>query len=232
MSRFRRVVALVGAAAVLAACGGRGPSTVVQIQSTSIGQEQTSAPGALGPGELESELPPPGLGASTTGTSIPSTDGEVLPTSTIPSTPPGSDATFSAAGSASEQIAATYQRYLYLFSGLDSNLNSSWVLPLSQVTTQRLAEAVVRQASALLHSRGHAVGEVTERRLTIKMTGATTASVADCEDYESFYLVDDSTAKPDPGIVRGYFVGTAQLVKVDGRWLVDVVATTHATCRF
>jgi hypothetical protein len=155
-----------------------------------------------------------------------------VPTPTIAPVPPKSDATLSAGGSDFAQIEATYRRYLYLFSGLDTNLNSSWVLPLSQVTTQRLAEAVVRQASALLHSRGHAVGEVTGRRLTIKMTGPDAASLADCEDYQSFYLVDDATNRPDPGVVRGYFVGTAQLVKVNGRWLVDVVATTHLTCRF
>ena len=62
------------------------------------------------------------------------------------------------------------------------------------------------------------------------MTGATSASLAECENYSAFYLAADGTGVADAGIVRGDFVGTAQLIEISGRWYVDVYATTQTAC--
>jgi hypothetical protein len=134
------------------------------------------------------------------------------------------------AGSDQQAIADVFHTFAYLLSGLDDNLNSAWLAPLAEVTTERLAKAVTRHASAILHAHERGVGTLAGQRLTIKVTGATTAALADCENYTDFYVVDEGTGKPDPGIVRGNFVGTAQLVKVSGRWYVDVYATTQTAC--
>jgi hypothetical protein len=123
-----------------------------------------------------------------------------------------------------------FHNFSYLLSGLDDNLNSSWLQPLADVTTERLAQAVTRHAAAILHAHEHGVGTLVGRRVTIKMTGPASAALAECENYTDFYVVRDETGKADAGIVRGNFVGTAQLVKISGRWYVDVYATTQATC--
>jgi hypothetical protein len=134
------------------------------------------------------------------------------------------------ASSDEQAITEVLRTFTYVLSGLDDNLNSAWLPPLAAVTTQRLAQAVTHQASAILRAREHGVGMLVGRNLTIKFTGPTTAAVAECENHVGWYLVVDSTGKPDPGIVRGYFVGTAQLIKISGRWYVDVYATTQTAC--
>jgi hypothetical protein len=129
-----------------------------------------------------------------------------------------------------QAITAVLHTFAYLLSGLDDNLNSAWLPPLAAVTTERMAQAATRQASAMLNAHEHGVGTLAGRNLTIKITGAETAALAECENYADFYLVDDSTQAPDSGIVRGDFVGTAQLIKIAGRWYVDVYATTQTAC--
>jgi hypothetical protein len=82
----------------------------------------------------------------------------------------------------------------------------------------------------MLHAHEHGVGALTGRNLTIKITSPTSAALAECENFSDFYLVDETTDKPDSGIVRGAFVATAQLVKVGAHWYVDVYATTQTRC--
>jgi hypothetical protein len=66
----------------------------------------------------------------------------------------------------------------------------------------------------------------------IIMTGASAAAVADCQDEYHFYLVDDNSGSPDPFVGRGYFAGSAQMVFLNGHWLVDVFSTTHVSCSY
>jgi hypothetical protein len=119
-----------------------------------------------------------------------------------------------------------------LLSGLDANLNKTWIPPLTEVATTRLSEATVRQAAAILAAGEHAIGTLNTSRLTIRSTAADSADLADCEDYEHTYLVSIKTGQPDPAVERGYFVGTAHMVRRDGHWYVDVYATTHVRCVF
>jgi hypothetical protein len=138
-----------------------------------------------------------------------------------------------AAGTTALQaILDVYQTYLYDLSGLDDNLNQAWVAPLAQVATTRLAQATVRQAAAILDAHEHGVGTLRDDKVTVEMTGAGTAALADCQNEKDFYLVSDSSNTPDPVLTRADFVGAAQLVNQGGRWYVDVFTTTHTECNF
>lgn len=129
-------------------------------------------------------------------------------------------------------IKSAYETYLLDLSGLDDSLNKAWVDRVASVTTNRLAQASVRQAAALLSAQEHGVGELRDDKVNIVMTGPSSAALADCQDEYHFYLVDDNSGSPDPFISRGYFAGSAQMVLQDGRWLVDVFTTTHVTCAY
>lgn len=114
---------------------------------------------------------------------------------------------------------------------MDDTLSKAYIGPLAAVTTNRLAQASVRQAAALLGAQEHAVGSLQDDHIAITMTSSTSAALADCQDEEHFYLVGDS-GTPDSFVQRGYFVGSAQLVLQGGRWLVDTFTTTHVPCTF
>jgi hypothetical protein len=114
---------------------------------------------------------------------------------------------------------------------LDDTLNKTYVGPLAAVTTNRLAQASVRQAAALLGAQEHAVGSLRDDHIAITMTSSSSAALADCQDEEHFYLVGES-GTPDAFVQRGYFVGSAQLVLQEGHWLVDTFTTTHVPCTF
>ena len=131
-----------------------------------------------------------------------------------------------------QAILDVYQTYLYDLSGLDDNLNQAWVAPLAQVATTRLAQATVRQAAAILDAHEHGVGTLRDDKVTVEMTGADTAAVADCQNEKDFYLVSNSSNTPDPALTRADFVGAAQLVRQGGRWYVDVFTTTHTECTY
>ncbi len=128
-------------------------------------------------------------------------------------------------------INTAYQTYLHVLSELDDTLSKAYIGPLAAVTTSRLAQASVRQAAALLGAQEHAVGSLHDDHVDITMTGSSAAALADCQDEEHFYLVGDS-GSPDSFVQRGYFVGSAQLVLQEGRWLVDTFTTTHVPCSF
>ena len=127
-------------------------------------------------------------------------------------------------------IKTAYETYLVDLSGLDDSLNKAWVDRVASVTTNRLAQASVRQAAALLSAQEHGVGVLRDDHVGIVMTGSSSAALADCQDEYHFYLVDDNSGSPDPFISRGDFAGSAQMVLQNGRWLVDVFTTTHVTC--
>jgi hypothetical protein len=128
-------------------------------------------------------------------------------------------------------ITGAYETYLLRLSQLDDTLSKASIGPLAAVTTNRLAQASVRQAAALLAAQEHAVGSLLDDRIAITMTSSSSAALADCQDEEHFYLVGDS-GTPDSFVQRGYFVGSAQLVLQEGRWLVDTFTTTHVPCTF
>jgi hypothetical protein len=129
-------------------------------------------------------------------------------------------------------IATAYETYLVELSGLDDNLSQGYIAPLAAVTTTRLAQASVRQAAAILAAKEHGVGTLRDDQVSVVMTGATSAVLADCQDENDFYLVSDDTSTPDPFVQRGDFAGSAQMVLEDGHWLVDVFTTTHALCTY
>ena len=129
-------------------------------------------------------------------------------------------------------IKTAYETYLVDLSGLDDSLNKAWVDRVASVTTNRLAQASVRQAAALLSAQEHGVGVLRDDHVGIVMTGPSSAALADCQDEYHFYLVDDNSGSPDPFIGRAYFAGSAQMVLQNGRWLVDVFTTTHVTCAY
>ncbi len=144
---------------------------------------------------------------------------------------PNPDTTAPPVGVAESAITSAYETYLLRLSQLDDTLNKAYVGPLAAVTSTRLAQASVRQAAALLGAQEHAVGSLHDDHIAITMTGSTSAALADCQDQEHFYLVDES-GTPDSFVQRGYFVGSAQLVLQEGHWLVDTFTTTHVPCSF
>jgi hypothetical protein len=131
-----------------------------------------------------------------------------------------------------QQIEAAFKSFLVNLSGLDDNLNASWIAPLSATTTSQLASATVRQANAILNAHEHGVGILRDDQLVIRVTGPTSASIADCQDQKNFYLVADGSDTPDPAITRANFVGAADLVEISGHWYVSVFTTTHTECDF
>jgi hypothetical protein len=134
----------------------------------------------------------------------------------------------------SMQVAVTsdYEDYLVDLSGLDDTLNKAYVARVAAVATNRLAQATVRQAAALQAAQEHGVGTLRDDHVSIVMTGPASAVLADCQDEDHFSVVKDSSGTPDPFVQRGTFVGSAQMVLQDGRWLVDVFTTTHDSCTF
>ena len=206
-----RFVSPHGAAARTTVIGGSGRTVADGEASTtpSTSSAQSSSPGS-DPSAVPN-LPPTASRPKT------------VPTTTRPGSTQSEDPTQKA-------IIGDYQAYLVDLSGLDDNLSKAYVGPLASVTTNRLAQASVRQAATLLAAQEHGVGTLRDDHVSVVMTGPASASLADCQDEDHFYLVDDNSGTPDPFIERGYFVGSAQMVLQNGHWLVDVFTTTHDTC--
>jgi hypothetical protein len=129
-------------------------------------------------------------------------------------------------------ILSAYESYLVDLSGLDDNLSQGYIAPLASVTTNRLAQASVRQAAAILAAQEHGVGTLHDDHVSVVMTGPTSAALADCQDEFDFYLVSDGSSAPDAFVQRGDFAGSAQMVLQNGHWLVDVFTTTHVACAY
>jgi hypothetical protein len=207
----------------LAACGGRFVSPHdAAARTTVIGSGRTVADG--GDSTTPTTSSAPGSGPSAL-PSLPSTASHptTVPTTTRAGSTPSEDPTQRA-------IITDYEAYLVDLSGLDDNLSKAYVGPLASVTTNRLAQASVRQAATLLAAQEHGVGTLRDDHVSVVMTGPASAALADCQDEDHFYLVNDNSGTPDPFIERGYFVGSAQMVLQNGHWLVDVFTTTHVTC--
>jgi hypothetical protein len=200
-----------------AACGGRfaQPAAITG----------TVAP----PGHVHSDAAAGNQSAGTTGST--STTLSAGARQSNPSSAGPSSSTLPLSGPTEDAITSTYESYLHQLSGLDDTLSKAYIGPLATVTTTRLAQASVRQAAALLGAQEHAVGSLRDDHLSVTLTGPSSAALADCQDQEHFYLVNDSGA-PDSFIGRGYFVGSAQLVLQEGHWLVDTFTTTHVPCPF
>ena len=183
-----------------------------------------------------------GLGGSTSATTTTTTTGSNR--SSLPSLPAGAKPTTAAvpgvtippglaSGDPTEKaIVTAYETYVVELSGLDDNLSQGYIAPLAAVTTTRLAQASVRQAAAILAAQEHGIGTLRDDHVSVIMTGATSAALADCQDENDFYLVSDDSSTPDPFVQRGDFAGSAQMVLQDGRWLVDVFTTTHVPCTY
>jgi hypothetical protein len=175
---------------------------------------------------------------STTSTSSTNTPSAAAPTITTPLPAlgprpgPGATTPVTAAENTPDQLHAVYDTFLADISGLDDNLNQSWATSLQQVVTPRLLNAAEKQAETFLRAHEHGTGVIKDAHRVVKITGPTTASIFDCLDEVDWYLVEDASGQPDPGITRGDFVGIADLVLQDGRWYVDVWQSSQGQCRF
>jgi hypothetical protein len=220
--RVRLAAALIVAPLLLAACGERAhipngsaaASAGTPHRSNDSANTTTTMPTArTGPSSLPT-LPKGGRPPTTT---VPTTGGGVGETATDP---------------AQRAILSAYESYLVDLSGLDDNLSQGYLGPLASVTTTRLAEASVRQASAILAAQEHGVGTLHDDHVSVVVTGPTSAALADCQDEFDFYLVSDGSSTPDAFVQRGDFAGSAQMVLQNGHWLVDVFTTTHVACAY
>jgi hypothetical protein len=148
--------------------------------------------------------------------------------------PPSSStpATSSQTDAVDAELTSVYGTFLHDISGLDDNLNQSWVNALEQVATAKLVHAAQLQADNIASSQEHATGTLRDAHQVIEITSSISASIFDCLDEENWYLVENSNGKPDPGITRGYYVGIADLLSVNGRWYVDVWQPAQGSCRF
>lgn len=214
---------LLAAALIVTALGAAACGSRVGLPTAATGK--TSGAGPAGPGSAGSG----GASAGTPGTSSTSPVGSSPSGSVSPG--PSANTTVPPVGPAANAITSAYETYLHELSQLDDTLSKAYIGPLAAVTTNRLAQASVRQAAALLGAQEHAVGSLQDDHIAITMTSSTSAALADCQDEEHFYLVGDS-GTPDSFVQRGYFVGSAQLVLQGGRWLVDTFTTTHVPCTF
>ncbi|HVA05877.1 MAG TPA: hypothetical protein VNG12_03955 [Acidimicrobiales bacterium] len=125
-----------------------------------------------------------------------------------------------------------YDSFLQRISGLDDYLNQSWVQALRQDATAQLTAAAERQAESLLKAHEHGTGTLVDDHQVVEKTSSTTASIFDCLNEQQWYLVEDNGNRPDPGVVRGDFVGIANLVNQNGEWFVDVWQPSQRQCRF
>jgi hypothetical protein len=189
-----------------------GPASIRSGYTTTTA---TSLGSSLLPGATTSSTPTPGAASKGSSPAAPS-----------PQTTENSGET------TQQEITNAYEAYLVDLSGLDDTLSKSYLSPLASVTTNRLAQATVRQAAAILNAQEHGVGTLRDDHVAITMSGNASAALADCQDEDDFYLVSDDSDTPDTFVARGDFVGSAQLVLQDGHWLVDTFTTTHVTCTF
>jgi hypothetical protein len=125
-----------------------------------------------------------------------------------------------------------YKEFLQDISGLDDTLNASWISDLEQVATARMTKAAEEQADTIEASHEHTVGTLEDDHETVVMTGDTTASLFDCLNEDDWYLAEDNSDQPDPGVSRGYFVGLTDLVFQNGKWLVDIWQPAQGKCNF
>jgi hypothetical protein len=214
--------ALIAAPLLLAACGERA-----HIPNGSAGAAGSTAKGSNGTADATTTT----SGAKNGAGALPTLPkGGHPPTTQAPST--GGAVVGAATDPTQRAILTTYESYLVDLSGLDDNLSQGYIAPLASVTTTRLAQASVRQASAILAAQEHGVGTLHDDHVSVVMTGPTSAALADCQDEYDFYLVSDGTSTPDAFVQRGDFAGSAQMVLQNGHWLVDVFTTTHVACAY
>jgi hypothetical protein len=209
----------------LAACGGRFAEPSTHAAATRAPTVPVPSSAGNVPTTTATTLSSPAL-SSPSGTTT-------VPAHTEPSTAPAaSRAATPAAPSTQQAITHAYEDYLSVLSGLDDTLNKAYLTPLNAVTTNRLAEATARQAASILDAKEHGVGMLRDDHVSIVMTGPNAAALADCQDEDHFYLVTDSSGTPDTFVARGYYAGSAQLVLLDGHWLVDTFTTTRQPCTY
>jgi hypothetical protein len=212
-------------------CGGRNLTATTNAGGSGRRQVSVSAGRAGDVGTVAPVTLPPPLAPWGTGDAYPG-DARIDGVGAV-----GSRTTLLGAGSAAgapavQEVERVYETYLFDLSGLDDNLNRSWVPPLAEVATSGLGDATVRAAAAILRAREHGMGMLRDDQVVVKITDPSSASLVDCQDEKDFYLVDDATGRPDPAITRADFVGTAQLVNLKGRWYVSAFATTHVRCTY
>ena len=220
--RVPLVTALIIAPLLLASCGERA-----HIPNGSAAASAGKSQRSNGSANTTTTTPVTSSGASALPT-LPK--GGRPPTTVVPTT--GDGVGRAASDPTQRAILTAYESYLVDLSGLDDNLSQGYIGPLASVTTNRLAQASVRQAAAILAAQEHGVGTLHDDHVSVVMTGPDSAALADCQDEFDFYLVSDDSSTPDAFVQRGDFAGSAQMVLVNGHWLVDVFTTTHVACAY
>lgn len=219
--RVPLVTALIVAPLLLAACGERA-----HLPNGSAAASAGTSRGSNGSADTTTTTPMSSAGVSALPT-LPK--GGRPPTTVVPTT---GGVGHAATDPTQRAILSAYESYLVDLSGLDDNLSQAYIAPLASVTTNRLAQASVRQAAAILAAQEHGVGTLHDDHVSVVMTGPSSAALADCQDEFDFYLVSDGSSTPDAFVQRGDFAGSAQMVLQNGHWLVDVFTTTHVACAY
>lgn len=131
-------------------------------------------------------------------------------------------------------VAAINQAY-YVFmtsiSGIDDDFNGGWVTQLQKVAQPAVVSAAEQAAGTLEAAKEHGVGTLTDDQRRLSITG-TTATLTDCLDEYDWYVVSDGTSQPDPGVARGFFVGSGTFVEAGGHWLVSSWRSEPTKCKF
>lgn len=166
------------------------------------------------PSSSPTRPPAPGQPAATPAAGLPP-----LPAVTgAPTPPPYRPA--AARTDAQAQIGVVYDTWMADLSGLLGTLTQPWADAVREVATPKMTTVAAQAAGALLKAHDHAVGRLTDSRRVVTVTG-TTAHLTDCLDELHWYVVEDASGRPDPSAIRGFFVGTADLVLSSGRWYVS-----------
>jgi hypothetical protein len=124
---------------------------------------------------------------------------------------------------------AAYHTFLADVEGLDHDFGAGWVARMRDVAVPSLVDAARRAAASIQQAHEHGVGQLTETRAVVTVSGST-GSLVDCLDEQNWYVVSDTTGKPDPGVSRGYYTGTASFVLQNGRWYVQTWRPTQNRC--
>ena len=126
-------------------------------------------------------------------------------------------------------IADTYASWMSDLSGLVDNLSNVWLTAIREVATESMTDAANKTAIAVQEADEHGVGTLVDSHRVITVH-PDEADLTDCLDEEHWYVVNNSSGQPDPGVTRGYFEGTAKFTLVNGQWFVSSWNSHPQTC--
>jgi hypothetical protein len=134
-------------------------------------------------------------------------------------------------GTPEQQIGLVYDAWMTDLSGLLDYLSQDWLTAISEITTEKMSQAAAGAAEAVKAADDHGIGTLVDSHRVITVTGDK-AELTDCLDELHWYVVESKNGKPDPSVSRGYFVGSASFVRVDGQWKVSAWNSHPERCTF